>query len=156
MFNSGMQVLNRIFVEARANIILESNGWHYLGCNCTTKAVGEEGDCGCRKCEDKAEEPVPSDRPSGHTIFAALDSEVQRIVHTTASDVVMMGEQEEGKCKVVAAFENTLNVEMDQSALRSTRRIKYSQLHGCKVSFPYSIPNSPSLRSRALNCQGSK
>ncbi|RZC71176.1 hypothetical protein C5167_035639 [Papaver somniferum] len=44
------EVLNGIIVEATATRILDTSGWHYLGCNkCIPKGVGEVGDCRCTK-----------------------------------------------------------------------------------------------------------
>ncbi|RZC88189.1 hypothetical protein C5167_015991 [Papaver somniferum] len=64
--------------------MLGATGWYYLGCNkCTTKVVGELGDYGCTKSQNKVEEPVPwylllfevTDHTI-RTIFTALDSEI--------------------------------------------------------------------------------
>ncbi|MCL7035029.1 hypothetical protein MKW94_009803, partial [Papaver nudicaule] len=79
---------------------IHNNGWYYLGCNkCPTKVVGEEGNYGCTKCENKVEEPIPRyllrfqvTDDSETTIFAVLDSEVHRIVCASASAMLMLGE----------------------------------------------------------------
>ncbi|KAI3992958.1 hypothetical protein MKX01_009701 [Papaver californicum] len=49
---------------------------------------------------------------TGTALFTALDNKVQRIIHATASDMVMLGE-DKGKSKFVAAFEELLNVDKD-------------------------------------------
>ncbi|MCL7039406.1 hypothetical protein MKW94_023832 [Papaver nudicaule] len=68
--------------KTRATAVLTDNGWYYLGCNkCPTKVVGEEGNYGCTKCENKVEEPIPR--------------------------------FEEGKSKVVQAFDGLFNVDRE-------------------------------------------
>ncbi|RZC77032.1 hypothetical protein C5167_001167 [Papaver somniferum] len=112
-WESSQQALNRIIVKASATRALTAKGWYYLGCNkCTAKVVGEEGDYGCTGCENKVEEPTPRyllhfevTDDTGSTLFAALDSEVQRMVHASASDMVRLGE-DEGERRVVAALKS--------------------------------------------------
>ncbi|KAI3986631.1 hypothetical protein MKX01_014169 [Papaver californicum] len=116
-WDPAQQALNRIAVKARATRVLTTNGCYYLWCNkCTAKVVG---DYGCTRCEHKVEEPIPRyllrfevTDDTGSALFTALDSKVQRIVHASASDMVILGE-EEGRCKVVAAFEELLDMELD-------------------------------------------
>ncbi|KAI3997719.1 hypothetical protein MKX01_040692 [Papaver californicum] len=115
-----MKVLNQIIVKASSTRVLTTNGWYYFGCNkCTAKVVGDIGEYGCTRCENKVPNPIPRYllrfEVTNHTrtaLFTALDSKVQRIVHATASDMVMLGE-DEGKREVVAAFEELLNVDKD-------------------------------------------
>ncbi|KAI3967903.1 hypothetical protein MKX01_027086, partial [Papaver californicum] len=87
--------------------------------NCTTKLVGEDGDQWCTKCEPKIDEPTPRfmlrfevQDPTSSTFFVALDSEVQKIVQTAKSDIIMLREAE-GKAWVVASFDGLLGVEKD-------------------------------------------
>ncbi|KAI3950066.1 hypothetical protein MKW98_008511 [Papaver atlanticum] len=99
-WDAGCNEQNKILCRVTANRLLTDGDWYYPGCsNCTTKLVGEEGDWWCTKCEAKIDEPIPrfmlrfevQDRTNS-TIFVALDSEVQKIVKTPASEVLMMGE----------------------------------------------------------------
>ncbi|KAI3991365.1 hypothetical protein MKX01_034684 [Papaver californicum] len=80
--------------------VLTNNGWYYWGGNkCTTKVVGEVGDYGCTRCENKVADPIPKcllrfkvTDHTGTALFTALNNKVQHIVRATAHDMVILRE----------------------------------------------------------------
>ncbi|XP_026394047.1 probable replication factor A 73 kDa subunit [Papaver somniferum] len=89
------QAANVLICNATTTHVLIENGWHYLTCHrCSKKVMGDDGDLRCTKCEAKVEMPIARfmvrfevEDHTGTTVFVALDSEVQKLVRSTATEL---------------------------------------------------------------------
>ncbi|KAI3970034.1 hypothetical protein MKW92_007346 [Papaver armeniacum] len=90
------QTANVLICSATATHVLIENGWHYLACTrCSKKVMGDNGHLWCTKCEFKVELPIARfmvrfevEDHTGTTVFVALDSEVQKLVLSTAAELI--------------------------------------------------------------------
>ncbi|XP_026417625.1 replication protein A 70 kDa DNA-binding subunit C-like isoform X2 [Papaver somniferum] len=104
------QDANVLICNATATHVLIENGWHYLDCHrCSKKVMGDDGDLWCTKCDAKVQMPIARfmvrfevEDHTGTTVFVALDSEVQKMVRSTAAELIGASEWDLccTKCKI--------------------------------------------------------
>ncbi|XP_026412820.1 uncharacterized protein LOC113308570 [Papaver somniferum] len=140
------------YVMQPATHVLIENGWHYLACHrCSKKVMGDDGDLWCTKCEAKVEMPLQGSwsalrrRTHWHHSLCSLDSEVHKLVRSTAAELIGASE-DNAKSAVISGFLQILQQAVDfQITINS-----FNMKHKIPISFTVTRINSPALLGKGV------